>query len=280
MGARGPAVCEGPSQGRNHVSGFSAEWLALREPADAAARSRAVTAFAVQGLEAGGGRLLDLGGGTGANIRYLSNYVHASQNWTIVDDDAGLLAHAPAGALRRRADLNHVVDDETMFRDCSLVTASALLDLVSERWLEQLITRCNLAGMAVLFSLNYDGRVRCEPNEPEDDEMRRLVNAHQRRDKGFGVALGPSAWTRAVELLSAAGYEVKQGQSDWDLRPADSAALQRELITGWAHAASEMSPAAAAAFADWRDRRIAHVVARRSRIVVGHVDVAGVRRRT
>ena len=280
MGARGPAVCEGPSQGRNDVSGFSAEWLALREPADAAARSRAVTAFAVQGLEAGGGRLLDLGGGTGANIRYLSKHFHASPDWTIVDDDAELLARAPAGAWRRRADLTHVVDDDAMFRGCSLVTASALLDLVSERWLKQLITRCSLAGMAVLFALNYDGRARCEPSEPEDDEVRRLVNEHQRRDKGFGVALGPAAWARTVELLSAAGYEVKQEQSDWDLRPADSTALQRQLIAGWAQAASEMRPADMLVFAAWHDRRIAHVDARRSRIVVGHVDVAGVRRRT
>jgi hypothetical protein len=257
------------------VSGFSAEWLTLREPADAAARSQAVTTFAVQGLQAGA-RLLDLGGGTGANIRYLSKYLHASQDWTIVDDDAELLVHAPAGATKRRADLNHVVDDDAMFRGCSLVTASALLDLVSERWLNQLIARCRLAGTAVLFALNYDGLTRCEPNEPEDDDVRRLVNEHQRGDKGFGVALGPTASARAVELLSASGYEVRQERSDWELRTTDTAALQRQLIAGWAQAASEMNPTDSAAFARWRDRRIVHVDAFTSRIVVGHVDVAGV----
>src|SRR5262249_29624005 len=78
------------------------------------------------------------------------------------------------------------------------------------------------------------------------------------------------------ELLSASGYEVKQGRSDWELRPADSAPLQRQLIAGWAQAASEMNPSDSAAFAGWRDRRISHVDAGRSQIVVGHVDVAGI----
>jgi hypothetical protein len=256
------------------VSGFSAEWLALREPADAAARASELALYVGRPLQ---GRLLDLGGGTGANVRYLTSRLPVPQDWTIVDDDAELLAHAPAGASIRQADLNHVVDDQSVFRGCALVTASALIDLVSDRWLTQLIDRCRRAGAAVLFALTYDGRTVCEPTEPEDDEVRRLVNEHQRRDKGFGAALGPAAAARAVELLSAAGYEVKQERSDWRLGPGD-VELQRRLIAGWMQAAAEMTPERAGAFAAWRDRRLAHVEARESRIIVGHVDVAGVRR--
>jgi hypothetical protein len=274
------------------VSGFSADWLALREPADAAARSSELVRFVVRdssslsrrdaesaALHSGRHfrRLVDLGGGTGANIRYLSARLPTPQHWTIVDDDAELLARAPTGVTTRRADLNHVVDDESVFRESALVTASALLDLVSDRWLERLVDRCRRAGAAVLFALTYDGRTICEPTEPEDDEVGRLVNEHQRRDKGFGAALGPAAAARAVELLSTAGYDVKHERSDWRLGP-DDAALQRQLITGWLQAASEVTPGRAGAFERWRDRRLALVDARRSRIVVGHVDVAGVRR--
>ena len=259
------------------MSGFRAEWLALREPADAAARSSELVSFVIRDLEnlAARARFLDLGGGTGANIRYLSARLPAPQQWTIVDDDAELLARAPAEVATRQADLSQVVDDD-LLRDCALVTASALLDLVSEAWLTRVIEGCRRSGAAVLFALTYDGRTVCEPAEPEDEEITRLVNDHQRGDKGFGAALGPAAAARAVELLSAAGYEVRHEPSDWRLVQAD-AELQRQLIDGWTQAAVEMKPERAAAFADWRNRRLAHVEARRSRIVVGHVDVAGIR---
>jgi hypothetical protein len=51
--------------------------------------------------------------------------------------------------------------------------------------------------------------------------------------------------------------------------------MQRCLIEGWAEAAGEMG-FDAAAIASWRDRRIAHVETGRSRITVGHVDIAAV----
>jgi len=261
------------------MSGFSAEWLALREPADTAARSRALVAFVVSGPERAvphwHGRLIDLGGGTGANIRYLASRLPSPQDWLLVDNDSALLARAPAGVATRCADLNAVVDDGELFRGAVLVTASALLDLVSEAWLAKLIARCRAADAAVLFALNYDGRIVCTPPEPEDDEVRQLVNRHQNTDKGFGPALGPDAAARAAALLSAAGYKVKQEQSDWTLEP-DTRELQRELVAGWAVAASGIAPEGRAAISGWRSRRLAHVDAGRSRVVVGHVDLAGI----
>jgi len=257
------------------MSGFSAAWLALREPADTAARSSALASF-VAGRPPMG-RLLDLGGGTGANVRYLSSRLPTPQFWTIVDNDAALLARAPVHATRRHADLNAAVADEELFAGSSIVTASALLDLVSERWLATLVDRCRAAGAGVLFALSYDGRIACSPEEPEDDEVRRLVNQHQKRDKGFGPALGPDAAARAAQLLSTAGYTTKQERSDWKLT-ADSRMLQRELVIGWADAASELATDRKPSIDAWRVRRLAHIDAGRSRIVVGHVDVAGVLR--
>ena len=257
------------------MSGFSAEWLAVREPADAAARSASLVSFIVRGPERAALRVLDLGGGTGANIRYLSPKLPGPQVWTIVDNDAALLERAPSHATRRHLDLKAAVEDAQLFDGSSLVTASALLDLVSEAWLQTLVERCRAAGAAVLFALTYDGRIVCSPGEPEDDEIRRLVNAHQKRDKGFGPALGPDATTSVVALLSAAGYTTKQEQSDWNLA-AGTFPLQRELVSGWADAASKVAPEKKAVIDGWRVRRLAHIDARRSHIVVGHVDVAGV----
>jgi len=259
------------------VSGFSAAWLALREPADAAARSSQLVSF-----HGARGRFLDLGGGTGTNIRYLSPHLPAPQQWTLIDSDRELLERVPPGVVTVQADLNDIVGDGEAFRDSALVTAAALLDLVSDDWLQRLVERCRAAAAAVLFALNYDGRIECAPADPEDDDVRGLVNAHQRTDKGFGPALGPDAGKRAIELLTASQYDVRYERSDWMLG-AEFRELQRQLIDGWVSAATDMAPDRRRQFEDWRRRRLEHLEAGRSRILVGNVDVAGLpfhRRRT
>ncbi|MGE3177351.1 MAG: class I SAM-dependent methyltransferase [Vicinamibacterales bacterium] len=290
------------------MSEFSASWLALREPADRAARSRDLTERVSSHLRTGPAPLgiLDLATGTGANIRYLAPCLSGPQRWRAVDRDAALLRQLPqrvgswaiaAGYLITgdrsgfnlkgdgfqcrvdavTADLARLAAGGPagdLFEGRALVTASALLDLVSERWLATLAGRCQAAGAAVLFALTYDGRIACEPEEPEDEEVRDLVNRHQRGTKGFGRALGPDAVASAVRCFAAAGYEVHTAPSDWRLGPSDGE-LQRQLVEGWASAAREIAPARAAAVDAWHARRLAHVAAGRSSIMVGHQDLGG-----
>jgi hypothetical protein len=75
------------------MTGFSSDWLALREPADGAARSPAlVAAVAAFGSGANALRILDLGAGTGSTLRALSPHLPAAQHWTLVDHDGSLVA--------------------------------------------------------------------------------------------------------------------------------------------------------------------------------------------
>ena len=78
------------------MSDFTPEWLSLREPADAAARSADVAAE-VSGRMAGREcvRVLDLATGTGANLRCLAPQLPSPQRWLVVDRDVDLLAHVP-----------------------------------------------------------------------------------------------------------------------------------------------------------------------------------------
>jgi hypothetical protein len=154
------------------------------------------------------------------------------------------------------------------------VTASALLDLVSESWLRLLASRCHAAGATTLFSITYNGQSSCAPAEPEDDMVRELLNLHQTTDKGLGgPAAGPEAGAVAARAFKDAGYQVEQAPSDWLIEPSEQE-FQRQLIEGWAHAAIEIAPRHSSTIADWLRRRLAHVGAGRSRIVVGHVDMA------
>ena len=280
-------------------------WLLLREPADAMARSERLTGAVIDVLAARRPDTLwalDLATGTGSNVRYLADRVRDRQSWLVVDRDQALLALVPSrtstwAASRhydaranerrcviqgagldcrietRRMDLG-TLDTPDIFGGRHLVTASALLDLVSESWLRTLAGRCRVVGAAVLFALNYDGVSRCSPTEPEDDWIRQLLNRHQGRDKGLGgPAAGPNAAACTERCFADAGYEVQTARSDWRLGPAE-AELQRLLIEGWATAAKEMAPDEISSIEGWRSRRLGHVAADRSHVAVGHLDLA------
>jgi hypothetical protein len=229
-------------------------------------------------------RVLDLAAGTGSNLRYLAGRLTGEQRWLLVDHDVPLLAQArrqrsadPRACQvdTREMDLAGLTDAERdIFDGRALVTASALLDLVSDDWLRALAARCRESGSAVLFALSYDGRLQCSPEELGDDTLRDLVNLHQRTDKGFGPALGAGATDAAVRCFADLGYQMRREQSDWTLGP-DHTALQRQLIEGWADAAIAIAPEQQAMIGEWRTRRLQHVDAGQSRLIVGHEDLAG-----
>jgi hypothetical protein len=259
-----------------------ADWLTLREPFDAAARP-ATLARAVSGALAHDRpvRIVDLGTGRGSNVRYLTGYLGLPQDWLLLDEDAVVLEQAP-GAMIGRLDAQCAIEirqvnlgvlDSTMFDGRHLVTASALLDLVSEPWLRSLANHCRAVNAVGLFALTYNGESRCSPGEAEDDEIRQLMNRHQRQnDKGFGRAAGPDAVALAERSFTALGYRVERAASDWRL-PPEAREMQRQLVDGWADAASEIAPSRSALIRSWLRRRHDHIDAGRSHIVVGHEDL-------
>ena len=69
------------------------QWLRLREPADAAARSERLTHVIADTLPAGAPLcVLDLATGRGSNVRYLAGRLPSPQRWLAVDRSAALLA--------------------------------------------------------------------------------------------------------------------------------------------------------------------------------------------
>jgi hypothetical protein len=270
------------------VSGFSAQWLALREPLDSAARSEALCTSLVNHLARrppdSSLSVIDLGAGTGANFRYAARRLSGPQEWLLIDHDASLLAAADAQLAAHGAPedcrMRHLqLDLATGLARLALpvgglVTASALLDLVSKPWLIELIGRAAAARVTVWIALTYDGRIDCQPLEPEDAQVRELFNRHQHTDKGFGPALGPEAARVAERLLAEHGYQVERATSDWCLGP-EHAALQRALVEGWCNAACEMAPQHTEALRHWLGRRLAHIEVGRSQLQVGHVDMIG-----
>ena len=250
------------------------DWLALREAVDHAARSEPLTRALAAALPAERPlRILDLGTGTGSNIRFLGPRLPTPQIWTAVDRDASLIAHLPGGVEARQLELGSLQDTGQLVQDVHLVTASALLDLVSTGWIDRLAEMCGRAGAAALFALNYNGWSACLPGDPDDEFVLEQFNRHQRsNDKGCGLAAGPDAADRAAQAFSNAGYQIRIERSDWKLT-TDMRDLQTWLLEGWAHAVREISPEHGDRVDAWLARRFEYVRAGKSRIQVGHTDV-------
>jgi SAM-dependent methyltransferase len=260
------------------MSGFSAEWLALREPLDLRARNAQVLdAVAAAFKDKNVLSIVDLGCGTGSTVRALGARLPKTQSWKLVDNDPVLLAEAFAAARpaattieTQQFDLNG--DIGLLFDEgADLVTTSALLDLVSEPWLANFAAAAAARSLPVYAALSYDGRASFSAFDPIDAPVISAVNAHQRRNKGFGPALGPYAAASAERIFRALGYSIVQGQSDWVAELADTK-FQTELLAGWLHAAGEMGDLPRETLDSWFARRCDAVVAGKLTLTVGHVD--------
>ena len=261
------------------MSEFSADWLALREPYDARARNPVVLDAVVASLDRYPSvRITDLACGTGSTLRALAPRLPVRQNWRLVDNDLGLLARATATARPATISAAAIVLDLNRDLEAALdgpidlVTASALLDLVSEAWLDRLVVEVVARSMPIYATLSYDGRIKINPVDSLDDAIVAAVNTHQRSDKGFGPALGPAAASFAIARFEKLGYSVVRGESDWVIGP-DDRDMQIDTLAGWASAARELGDLSLADTVGWLTRRRDAVNAGRSSIRVGHLDI-------
>lgn len=260
------------------MSRFSADWLQLRERYDLAARNPSVLDAVTASVKSHPSvRILDLACGAGSTVRALHARLPARQHWELVDNDPDLLAVARNDSFGEDITLNTIQLD--LARDpgaalettVDLVTISALLDLVSQKWLDHLLQQIKLRALPVYAALTYDGRVNLSPSDPLDAAILSAVNAHQRTDKGFGPALGPSAADAAIAGFQSLGYSIVHGQSDWVMGP-DDRAMQAGLLDGWTSAAREMATLPDNDVIGWRTRREAALSQRLSSMRVGHID--------
>jgi SAM-dependent methyltransferase len=261
------------------MTGFSADWLELREPHDRRARNPAVL-DAVVASQAGNSaiRIVDLACGTGSTLRALAPRFSAPQNWRLADNDLSLLARASATARPASVtvtaiplDLNHDLE-AALDGPVDLVTTSALLDLVSEPWLDRLAVETVARSIPIYAALSYDGRIEVGPSHQFDAAIIAAVNAHQRGDKGFGPALGPMAACAAIARFESLGCSVAHGTADWVAGPSDRE-FQLEIFAGWASAARDMPGVSLADTVEWLTFRRDAVAAGRSALRVGHVDL-------
>ncbi|RAI57881.1 class I SAM-dependent methyltransferase [Roseicella frigidaeris] len=288
---------------------FALDWLDLREPFDAAARSETLAARLLALLPARP-RFIDLGAGTGSLLRWLAPRLGRAQVWTLVDssrdmaeaafdtiadraDQIGfpvtapnrrtLLVHAPGGAWRIETLITDLAEapDNLPLANADAVVSSALCDLVSRPWLERMAAALRLPFYAALC---VEGRERFAPPHPADAPVAAGFRRDQARDKGFGgAALGPRAPAAIAEIFAARGFTVERAPSDWEVRQrgpvlhpalrANADALLSELVQGHAEAAARQDPRGLRRIQSWTAARLAQVEAGRLSARIAHHDL-------
>ena len=220
------------------MSGFSPEWLALREPVDRRSRNAAVARSLSSYLETETSiSVVDLGSGTGANLRATAPLLPQRQHWTLFDYDADLLTVAKRelaawadncalsanGAVLKKSgrhitvefrtvDLARELDSVFGFKP-DLVTASAFFDLVSAEFIQRLAMAAARSHAIFYTVLTYNGAQHWMPRLAGDDGMISAFNRHQTIDKGFGPAAGPEAPGHLADEFWRVGYRVVEGES-------------------------------------------------------------------
>ena len=138
----------------------------------------------------------DLGSGTGSMARWLAPRLPGPQHWVLHDRDAGPAGpgRAPACAGRRRrqprspsttrqGDLTRLTAAD--LADADLVTASALLDMLTAEEIDRVVAACAGAAARPCSPLSVVGRVRVRPGRPAGRRDRRRVQrppaAYRRR---------------------------------------------------------------------------------------------------
>lgn len=271
------------------MSDFPTEWLDLREPADKRSRNaeiaQAVAArFALRDALC----VVDLGSGTGANLRAIAPLLPRQQSWTLVDNNPALLDAAKtrlaawADASAEEADRLQLEKDgrkigvtfssadlaaghdPVLKNGPELVTASAFFDLVSEAFIRGLAKAVAMRGAAFYATLTCNGLYRWTPHRPSDNQIAAAFQRHQMRDKGFGPAAGPLAAAYLADQFRLNGYLVLEGDSPWRLGRGDRTLID-ELVRGHAIAAAEAGGVDEKTIVSW-------VTVARTAATVGHTD--------
>jgi len=226
----------------------SSDWLALRESEDARARSRDL-AFAAAGRLAPGPLVIhDLGSGTGSMMRWLAPLLPGPQAWVLHDWNPELVDHAtngtvpldrdgrPVSVRTRTGELERLDPDD--LEGASLVTATALLDVLTSAELRAVVRACVAVGCPVLLSLSVTGEIRLDPRDPRDDVFEASFNAHQQRRVSGRRLVGPSSVGLAQDLFLEAGWNIRPAATFWRLGDHDPHLLG-QWFDGWFEAALE-----------------------------------------
>lgn len=260
----------------------SSDWLALREAEDSRARSRELARSVLTRLPSGPITVHDLGSGTGSMMRWLAPLLPGPQTWVLHDRHASLIERAleaaaprdlfdaPISIRSRIGELERLEAGD--LEGAALVTASALLDVLTTRAAHVIVDACVEVGAPALLSLSVTGEVALQPWDARDRLFEAAFNDHQRRETDGGRLLGRYGAPIVRGLFTEAGWSVRTARTSWHLTHAEPRLL-REWFDGWVDAAEEHRPELRDECAGYRELREGQLQRGDLSAVIHHLDL-------
>ena len=173
----------------------------------------------------------------------------------------------------RRSDITQLLPGDLV--GATLITASALLDVLTEDELAGLMTLCADVECPVLLTLSVVGRVELTPADPWTFALAPLSMTINGVRRSGGACSAP---TRSAS--SSTGSQSSVGRCWFGPARGDSvgseADLAAEWFRGWVDAACEQQTGLAAEIDGYARRRLTQATAGRLGVTVDHADVLAV----
>ncbi|MBW8171557.1 hypothetical protein K0651_00640 [Ornithinimicrobium sp. Arc0846-15] len=254
---------------------IAADWLALRRLLDDQARGSTVAALGQLIAQRGPiNSVIDVGAGTGANTAWLTQHIKAmgeTPRWILLDHDPHLLNNIDLPpSVPFTTVVGDIADVATVAAASSapcLVSASALLDVLTFEAIDSLVGAICKHANAAILALSVTGRLSLSPPHPFDEHLVQAFNNHQSR----GTLSGPAGIEAAATAFAKCQWQVLRVPTPWTL-DANSTAMTRRWLQDRVAAASELLPDSPELGA-WATAREAQLNAGELRVIVEHEDL-------
>ncbi len=283
-------------------TGFNTDWLEERFQFDSRARNVMVENHCFAHFSENKTlNILDLGSGSGSSFLYLSEKLSQNQNWTFVELNptlakasldrismiafsngwkvatysSGLIIEGSAKRMKIEV-LNHSfleLEKKVNLREFDLATAAAVLDLLTESMLHELLGLLNDYNIPLLATINYEG-MKFTPSSPRDTLYIDLYGQHMQREQSFGRTLGPDCLKSIQTYCQTRNLKMKSGESNWLVGTKDLK-MHTFLLDYMAGAIPEMltSKREVAVFEQWLGEKGDRVKGEGLETTVFHFDV-------
>ena len=247
-------------------------------------------------------KIVDIGSGTGANVRYYFDKIPHAQEWTLIEQSTYLLeecrhslsafAQEHNYSWQAQGDAFLLTDTEektatiklvpgrlehieqlTDLPHTDVVTANAVFDLLSFEQFDALVSTLARHDVCLLATLNYY-ETSFLPFSDQDHRFTHWYHMHMKRPQPMGIAMGPDCSAEMLDLLAQHHMMIEQEGSQWHLKKCDLT-MHRYILHFMKQAISELSLSQEEQrdFNAWLDRKKELCRQRELEIIIDHSDI-------
>ena len=281
---------------------FSLTWIKEREFYDKQSRSNLLT-MEIKKDSKNVKKIIDLGCGTGAFLRWCITEKILFDEATLIDYDKRLLRSIDISFRRFLEKTNYffkkinprkylitnpssskfffisfleqnILNSLNIIKNFDLISLSALSDLLSKNFIRKLFTQ-SPKNKYIYFSLCFNGKIKWSPVSEFDKYIVSNFNNHQLQDKGFGNALGKNSLRYIESIAKKKSYVYLKKDSPWKIGSSNKKDLlfQKKYLNMMLNTLKNDGRTQKDILKPWYEKRVKDLKRVSSKLVVGHNDI-------